>query len=242
MKKITLILFFFSALTACAHNGGNSFSEQGIYVESPYFPTEISVDGKVVGTTPLVIDYSTIHQRELKITAVALEDETFRQELVFSIPPLPRKIVVLALHTSAPVVSAESSQATVSAQGTHDSSKGGASECLPEPIFTPVIFFNTDKSDISPPAQETLRAFCDIMKNNAYHMEIVGFADERHWAPYNLKLSLERARAVFETLHSLGLSANRMHVEGRGEIQTLNGQGHQMSWDHNRRVEIRIHE
>lgn len=243
MKKIPLlmiVMIVMTILTACAHNGGGSLPEKAIRVESPYFPAEISVDGQIVGTTPLVIAYSKIQQPELDITAVALEDRTFRQELTFSIPPLPRKIVVLALRPSPLVVSIDASPAEISARGRAGQLKSAESECLPEPIFTPIIFFDTDKSEISTQALESLRAFAEMMKKNALHMDIVGFADERHCVPYNLQLSLRRAQAVVDALQSIGLAAARMHVEGRGEIQTLDNQGHKMAWAHDRRVEIRI--
>lgn len=240
MKKLLLVSLIIALVSACAHNGGQgASSEQGIWIESPYFKAQISIDGDVVGTTPLVVPYSQIRHRTLNVTAVSVDDDTYRQELIFTVPPLPDKIVVLALHgPTAPAPQAQAASTADEPLQTPECSE--ETECSPEPIFTPTIFFDTDKSDVSNQAMEALRVFCDIMKNNSYGMDIVGFADERHSVAYNLKLSLRRARAVSEALQSLGLSVDRMHLEGRGEIQSVNDQGRKMEWSHNRRVEIRI--
>lgn len=223
-------------VSACAHGGESGVQdEQYLLIESPFFPAEISINGETLGSTPLKIPYARIRQRVLRVSAVAIENAAYRQELSFDIPPVPEKIVVLAFNSKDNAGSLEDLQRPAEPR-----KSAAEKECVAQPILTPTVFFDTDKSDLSPRDLDALKVFGESMLTNSYPIEIIGFADERHTVPYNLHLSLRRAQAVFQALLSCNVPANRMQVEGRGEIQTLDADGRKMAWQHNRRVEIRI--
>jgi outer membrane protein OmpA-like peptidoglycan-associated protein len=220
--------------TACA--------PRGIRIESPYETAEISIDGEPFGQTPLDIPYSRIQAKRLHVTAVAVRDPAYRQSLTFELPPVPGKIVFLTLRRPAeqPPSATFAGQDRDPVSAAADNGECPESACEDKPLFTPVLFFDTDKSDIAPQAMEALAAFGDVMKRNRFNLQIAGFADERHTIEHNLKLSLRRAQAVHDFLHARGIGAERMHVEGRGAIRTLDARGRRMDLGHNRRVEIRI--
>jgi outer membrane protein OmpA-like peptidoglycan-associated protein len=232
MTKLLVLVIIGATLASCAHPS-KEHPDEGPYIriESPFADADISINGDPVGRTPMDVPYSKLHRKTIRLSAVAVEDAAYRQDLVLEMPPTPEKIVLLAFRAvPAPGASPPAIADCADQQACPDAGV----------ILTPVVFFDTDKSDISERGREDLRTFAEQLKRQPFKLEIVGFADERHSIPYNLQLSMRRAQAVFNMLSELGIAQEKMHVEGRGEIQTIDARGQQMPWSHNRRVEIRI--
>lgn len=103
------------------------------------------------------------------------------------------------------------------------------------------VKFETDKAGLSPSFQQLLKAIAKVMKDNpSYKLHIMGHADDRASAEYNLNLSLERANAAKNYLVSQGISGDRVTTEGLGEtklkspLKTVEGRAE------NRRVQFDV--
>lgn len=84
------------------------------------------------------------------------------------------------------------------------------------------IYFEFNKSNITPEAAFELNKLVEVMKSNA-SMVIMAKAhtDNRGSDEYNLKLSDERAKAVVQYVISQGISKDRISGQGYGESQPL---------------------
>ena len=102
-----------------------------------------------------------------------------------------------------------------------------------------VIFFDTDSDRIRSGERRKLDVIVALLEQypNA-EILIIGFADERGAEDYNAVLSAERASAVHDALVSRGISAERLFVEGRGEVSS--GLEDEAGWQSNRRVELEV--
>ncbi len=114
----------------------------------------------------------------------------------------------------------------------------------PRPAPKPVtrsflVFFDWDKSDITPEANRVLRqAAANAKTAGITRITLTGHADRSGPARYNMRLSLRRANNVKRTLRGLGVPANSMAVIGRGETQPLVPTPDGVREAQNRRVEI----
>lgn len=86
------------------------------------------------------------------------------------------------------------------------------------------IFFNIGSSVMtSPKEMVNLQAFADVAKQNNQKVYIVGYADSATGdAVYNQTLSQKRAETVAAALEKMGVSRDRMVVEGKGGVNMLN--------------------
>ena len=67
-----------------------------------------------------------------------------------------------------------------------------------------------------------LQAIADAAKESESKIHIVGYADSATGdATYNQTLSLKRAETVAAALEKMGINRNRMVVEGKGGVDTL---------------------
>ena len=115
----------------------------------------------------------------------------------------------------------------------------------PEPATAAVaqgpylVFFDWDKSDITPEAWATLRQAAEAAQAGGVStIQVTGHADRSGTDQYNVGLSERRAEAVAGALASLGLDRDEMRLEWKGEsvplVQTADG----VREPQNRRVEI----
>ncbi|MBI4457079.1 MAG: peptidoglycan-associated lipoprotein Pal [Acidobacteria bacterium] len=80
------------------------------------------------------------------------------------------------------------------------------------------VFFEYDKSDLTPQAQETLKQDADYLRrfpNVAFILE--GHCDERGTAEYNLALGDRRAQSAKDYLVSLGVNPSRLETISYGK-------------------------
>lgn len=241
MKVILLILTALLSLCFSCSQGGFGPKRFGhMEVVSAAGPAAVFVNDRRVGTTPVKVPYSQIEQYPMVLSVVSLENGENRQkkELKFD-AVLPNKVVVLKYDgvSSEKAVLLDRDSEHVETRVSEPASRGVEKQVV---LFGPTLFFSTDRYDVSTGGLEKLEAFAAHMKRYQLPVSIIGYADERADVVYNQRLSLKRARAVFDVLHRLGIPAETMAVEGRGEILPVNGSGESLPWSHARRVEIRI--
>ena len=103
------------------------------------------------------------------------------------------------------------------------------------------VFFDTNASDLSAEARDTLAA--DAAWLNAHPsvtITIEGHADERNTEEYNLALGWRRANATKDYLVSLGVAASRVNTISYGEERPFATGHSESAWAQNRRAHLVI--
>ena len=101
------------------------------------------------------------------------------------------------------------------------------------------IFFDYDKSDLSPEARATAEALAAWMGSYpAATIGIEGHADERGTREYNLALGERRASSVHDYLVALGIAPNRLSTISYGKERPAVLGSNEESWAQNRRDEF----
>ncbi len=99
------------------------------------------------------------------------------------------------------------------------------------------VFFETDSSELTPQARETLDKQAQWLNQyNRYAFTIEGHADERGTREYNIALGARRAQTVREYLVSRGVSAQRMHTISYGKERPVAVCNDISCWSQNRRA------
>ena len=85
-----------------------------------------------------------------------------------------------------------------------------------------MLFFDWDKSDLSPAARAIIQQAADnAKKNHNVVIKATGYTDLSGTEPYNLKLSVRRADAVKAMLVAQGIPADEISVVGKGKSDPL---------------------
>jgi OOP family OmpA-OmpF porin len=104
---------------------------------------------------------------------------------------------------------------------------------------TYLVFFDFDRSDITPEAAQIIRqAAADARSMNVRLIVATGHADRSGPTPYNQRLSERRANAVKNQLVREGVPAGIIQTAGRGENENLVPTADGVREPRNRRVEI----
>jgi len=99
------------------------------------------------------------------------------------------------------------------------------------------IFFDFDRSIITPESQEQLRDNAEWMaQNKSKSLVCEGHCDERGTAEYNMALGERRAESAKESLMSLGVSGDRLSTISYGEEKPFAIGHDEAAWSQNRRV------
>lgn len=102
-----------------------------------------------------------------------------------------------------------------------------------------MVFFDWDRSNLSPQALNTIKQAADTYKTNGNaKITAIGHTDTSGPADYNMALSLRRANAVKAALVNDGVPATAIDTVGRGEEGLLVQTGDGVREPQNRRVEI----
>jgi len=102
-----------------------------------------------------------------------------------------------------------------------------------------MVFFDFDKSDLTPEAQAIIRQAADAaQKNHSSTIALTGYTDLAGPAEYNLKLSVRRGESVKKMLVQLGIPANQISVVGKGKADPLVPTKDGVREPQNRRVTI----
>ena len=110
---------------------------------------------------------------------------------------------------------------------------------LLQTFILPGIFFETNKAVFKP--DSSFEKFAHYLNMNMnIQIEIVGYSDNVGDPKYNLKLSKQRAEAVYNEFLSIGIEENRMNYSGKGAENPVADNNTEEGRQKNRRVEIII--
>ncbi len=100
------------------------------------------------------------------------------------------------------------------------------------------IYFAFDRSVITAEERPKAQAAADHLRNNpGDSLLIEGHCDWRGTTEYNLGLGDRRATSVKDYLVSLGISASRLEVLSKGDLEAVQG-GTEAEMAHDRRAEL----
>lgn len=109
----------------------------------------------------------------------------------------------------------------------------------PAPARTYLVFFDWDKSDLTPRARQIIADAAQASTRVATtRIEVGGHADRTGTAQYNQALSMRRAQAVAAELVRLGVARNAIDINAFGDTRPLVATAANTREPQNRRVEI----
>jgi len=107
------------------------------------------------------------------------------------------------------------------------------------PIVLNNIFFETGSAELKELSNVEIQILGDLLSSNEnLKIKILGHTDNVGSEAANLTLSENRAKAVFEKLISLGIAAERLSYEGRGETDPIDTNETEEGRTKNRRTEF----
>jgi peptidoglycan-associated lipoprotein len=99
------------------------------------------------------------------------------------------------------------------------------------------VFFETDSTELTPQARDTLEKQAQWLRNyNRYSFTVEGHADERGTREYNIALGARRAQVVREYLASRGIESTRMRTISYGKERPVAVCNDISCWSQNRRA------
>ncbi len=114
-----------------------------------------------------------------------------------------------------------------------------SSKIIDERFVLRKLNFGLDSYLLNADSKFELNKIATFMKSNFdYNLHITGHTDTIGTEQYNLVLSTNRAKAVYDYLISQGIVDTQLSYEGRGESQPLNENQQQENLGKNRRVEF----
>jgi outer membrane protein OmpA-like peptidoglycan-associated protein len=145
---------------------------------------------------------------------------------------------------AAAAAAARDSAQRVAAASATTPEPGGGERALSDAemrVMSQEIYFATNSAHLTTASRALLREKAVILvRNPGLTLTLTGHADARGTADYNQRLSERRAAAVQRFLVELGVTAERLRSEGRGEeAPAVQGSGERV-WQRNRRVEFLI--
>lgn len=106
-----------------------------------------------------------------------------------------------------------------------------------------VIYFDFDKSDLTPEAKAMLEKMANWLNvNSSFLLTIDGNCDERGTNEYNLALGERRAHAAKRFLADLGISEDRISTISYGEERPVDSGHNEEAWAKNRRDGFKLNE
>ena len=103
------------------------------------------------------------------------------------------------------------------------------------------IYFDFDKSNLKPEAQEILKKKATFLRYNpAFAILIGGNCDNRGTEEYNLALGERRADSAKQYLIALGISGDRIKTVSYGELRPADPANNEVAWALNRRDTFKL--
>ncbi len=103
-----------------------------------------------------------------------------------------------------------------------DKSKEKRDIGIGETVVLKNVFFATNSFELSSTSYPELNKLIELLQDHGdLVIEISGHTDDRGDANYNLKLSTDRARSVYDYLLDKGISSMRLRYKGYGETQPI---------------------
>ena len=118
---------------------------------------------------------------------------------------------------------------------------GAALAAQPDRPLSFILYFLEGRDELTPDSRQILgRVVDELSRRPAPEIVVIGHTDRVGAVPYNDTLSLRRAERVRDELLKVGIVADRIRVEGRGEREPLVPTPDEVPEPRNRRVEINI--
>jgi outer membrane protein OmpA-like peptidoglycan-associated protein len=118
---------------------------------------------------------------------------------------------------------------------------GAALEARPARPTSFILHFLEGRDELTPDSRQLLGRIVDeIARRPAPEIVVIGHTDRVGAVPFNDALSLRRAERVRDELVKVGIAADRIRVEGRGEREPLVPTPDEVAEPRNRRVEINV--
>ena len=103
------------------------------------------------------------------------------------------------------------------------------------------IYFDFDKSNLKPEAQEILKKKAAFLRYNpAFAILIAGNCDNRGTEEYNLALGERRSDSAKQYLIALGISGDRIKTISYGELKPADPANNEVAWALNRRDTFKL--
>ena len=103
------------------------------------------------------------------------------------------------------------------------------------------IYFDFDKSNLTPEAIATLNNDAESLKKNpAMKVRIEGNCDERGTSEYNMALGDRRAVSAMKHLETMGIAADRMTAISYGKEKPSCTEHNEACWSKNRRDDLNV--
>jgi outer membrane protein OmpA-like peptidoglycan-associated protein len=110
-----------------------------------------------------------------------------------------------------------------------------------ETVVLKNIFFDTDKYTLKSESLIELDRLVALLKANpSLRIEISGHTDNQGGAAYNVTLSKNRAKTVYDYLIGHGIDASRLAYEGYGLTRPVDTNATEEGRANNRRTEFRV--
>jgi len=110
-----------------------------------------------------------------------------------------------------------------------------------ESVVLKNIFFETDKFDLKGKSRIELDKLFELLKKNPQvSIEISGHTDNVGSKEYNMELSKNRAKAVYDYLVSKGIDPLRLSYNGYGETMPVDSNDTDSGRQNNRRTEFKV--
>ncbi len=112
---------------------------------------------------------------------------------------------------------------------------------VPDMVMQEDIYFEFDKSTLTPMAQDNLLRKAEWLRENPNSMiTIEGHCDERGTNEYNLALGDRRAESTKAFLTDLGIDPSRLTTISYGEERPVDPRSNEEAWAKNRRAHFVI--
>lgn len=116
-----------------------------------------------------------------------------------------------------------------------------AVDAAAQQITDGIVYFDFDKYDIKAEYRDMLQQKAELMKQfPSIRVRIEGNCDERGTQEYNLALGERRARAAYEYMIRLGVSADQLDVISYGKERPAVAGSGEAVWAQNRRDEFNV--
>ena len=113
---------------------------------------------------------------------------------------------------------------------------------VPDVVMQEDIYFDFDKSTLSPSAQDNLLRKAEWLRENYdATVTIEGHCDERGTNEYNLALGDRRAESAKDFLSDLGIDPSRLSTISYGEERPVDPRHNEEAWAKNRRSHFNVH-
>ena len=114
---------------------------------------------------------------------------------------------------------------------------------IPDEVMQEDIYFEFDKSTLTPAAQDSLLQKAEWMRENPNAtVTIEGHCDDRGTNEYNLALGDRRAESAKAFLVDLGIDAARLTTISYGEERPVDPRNNEEAWAKNRRDHFVVNE